>query len=407
MTIIKRTALRMKEPTRQRIAADTVGSSASGPAEFLCGRGCVMFMYLGRRGSLGRYTLELAQAVQAIPEISASFAVSTQNEVAQDIEHVASELVQLHTFDHAASLSAARNFFLARRQLLGYLEREKPRAVINLMPHVWTPLLRRPIQRCGIPFITIIHDAHGHPGDRTGFLMKWLRSEARLADRVMTLSRTVAQRLVTLGEVPPERIRTLFHPDLTYGSALTNRERDCNAPLKLLFFGRIFKYKGLPLLLEAVEMLRAAGVYVRLGVAGAGDIRRERSRLEALGAEIHNRWLKDAEVGPLLARYDAVVVPYIEASQSGVVATAFGNCMPVVGMPVGGITEQIIDGKTGVLASRMTSRALADAIHRLAVDTELYKKVSAHLAATAEDRSMARFVEEIVLEIEPISRRMQ
>ena len=407
MTISQRTALRMKEPKRQSMAADTIGSSASAPTEFLSGCGSVLFMYLGRRGSLGRYTLELAQAVRATPQIRASFALSAQNEVARDIEAVASELVELRTFERAASLSIAHNFFFARRQLLGYLEREKPRAVINLMPHVWTPLLQHAVRRCGIPFITVIHDAHGHPGDRTRYLMKWLRREARLADRVITLSRTVADRLVTLGAVPADRIRTLFHPDLTYGSLLASRERDRNAPLKLLFFGRILKYKGLPLLLEAVEMLRATGVYVRLGVAGAGDIRSERWRLEALGAEIHNRWLEDAEVGPLLARYDAIVVPYIEASQSGVVATAFGNCMPVIATPVGAIPEQVIDGKTGVLANRMTQCALAEAIHRLAVDPELYKNISAHLTTTAEDRSMARFVDEIVSEIEPIGRRMQ
>jgi glycosyltransferase involved in cell wall biosynthesis len=362
----------------------------------LDGRRSVLFMYLGRRGSLGRYTLELAQAVRSMPEISATFAVSAQNEVTKDIELVASELLQLHTFDRAASLSVALNFFFGRRQLIGYIEREKPSAVINLMPHVWTPLLRHAVRRCGIPFVTVIHDAHGHPGDHTNCLTRWLRSEARFADRVIALSRTVADSLVILGVVPAERIRTLFHPDLTYGSALASRERNCNAPLKLLFFGRILKYKGLPLLLDAVEMLRAEGVHIVLGVAGEGDIKSERRRLEALGAEIHNRWLQDAEVGPLLARYDAMAVPYVEASQSGVVATAFGNRMPVIGMPVGGISEQVIDGKTGILANRMTPRALADAIHRLSVDPVLYRDISAHLTATAEDRSMARFVADIV-----------
>jgi glycosyltransferase involved in cell wall biosynthesis len=369
--------------------------------------GSVLFMYLGRRGSLGRYTLELAQAVRGTPEVRASFAVSAQNRVAKDIEPVASELVQLHTFDCAASLSIARNFFFARRQLREYLERQKPRAVINLMPHVWTPLLRRAVRRCGISFITVIHDADGHPGDRTGYLTKWLRSEAHLADRVITLSKSVADRLVTLGAVPAERIRVLFHPDLTYGSAVTRRERDCNTSLKLLFFGRILKYKGLRLLIEAIEMLRAEGVHVHLGVAGEGDIRNERRRLEALGAEIHNRWIEDVEVAPLMARYDAVVAPYIEASQSGVVATAFGNRIPVIGTPVGGIPEQVIDGRTGVLADRVTSRSLAEAIHRLAINPELYKNISAHLTATAEDRSMARFVDAIVSEIAALDCPMQ
>ena len=50
------------------------------------------------------------------------------------------------------------------------------------------------------------------------------------------------------------------------------------------------KYKGLSLLLDAIELLRAEGIHVHLGVAGAGDIADERGRLDALGAEVVNRW---------------------------------------------------------------------------------------------------------------------
>jgi glycosyltransferase involved in cell wall biosynthesis len=83
----------------------------------------------------------------------------------------------------------------------------------------------------------------------------------------------------------------LFHPDLHYESSSSVRRRAVGDPLRLLFFGRILKYKGLPLLIDAVEKLRAEGVPVHLGVAGTGNIRHERSRLEALQAEVVNRWI--------------------------------------------------------------------------------------------------------------------
>ena len=133
-----------------------------------------------------------------------------------------------------------------------------------------------------------------------------------------------------------------------------------------------------------------------------GDLSSQRERLTTLGAEIINRWLEDDEVPGILARYDAIALSHIEASQSGVAAAAFGNCMPVVAMPVGGIAEQVVDGRTGVLAHRTSARSFADAIYRLATDPELYARISAHLSATAEDRSMARFVDELVSEIERI-----
>jgi glycosyltransferase involved in cell wall biosynthesis len=159
------------------------------------------------------------------------------------------------------------------------------------------------------------------------------------------------------------------------------------------------KYKGLPLLLDAVELLRREGLDLKLGVAGAGNLQSERSRLAVLGAEVINRWIDDDEVGPLLARYDAVALSHIEASQSGVAATAFGNGMPVVGMPVGGLVEQIVDGRTGVLAQRMTVRAFADAIRRLASEPGLYDGIVDHLRGSAENRSMQRFLDQIIAEV--------
>lgn len=355
----------------------------------------LLFLYLGRRGALGRFTLELAQAVERMPQIRATFALSSTNETIRDFAGLRRSLLLLDTFERAASLAGARNFFKTRRQLLDRIAQDRPRAVITLMPHVWTPLLAPSIRQAGIPYVTIIHDAVGHPGDRSGLLVPWLRSEAYLADVVVTLSRAVAAKLIAM-ELPREKVMPLFHPDLTYGGAAQARVRAVGAPLRLLFLGRIMAYKGLPLLLDAVEALQAEGLALRLGVAGSGDLGRERARLSRLGAEVINRWLQDHEIGALLARYDALALPHIEASQSGVAAAAFGHGLPVVAMPVGGIAEQVIDGETGVLAAGQDAGALATAIRRLATDADLYGRISAHLVSTAEQRSMTRFVERIV-----------
>jgi glycosyltransferase involved in cell wall biosynthesis len=276
--------------------------------------------------------------------------------------------------------------------LLTWLRRERPGAIVNLMPHMWTPLLRPGIQKLGIAYVTVIHDVIGHQGDPTGYVMRWLTSEARKADVVVTLSRTVANDLQAAGYAREDQVHTLFHPDLSYGATPANRERASGKPFKLLFFGRILRYKGLPLLLTAVEMLRAEGIAVELGVAGAGDLRSERARLASLDAEVTNRWLNDEEIEPLLTRYDAIVLPHIEATQSGVAALAFGNCIPVVGMPAGGLVEQIVSGQTGVLANQISARSLADAIRSLATDPAMYNRISAHLRRTVKDRSMQRFV---------------
>jgi glycosyltransferase involved in cell wall biosynthesis len=360
--------------------------------------GKTLFLYLGRRGALGRFTLELAQAAAALQPSGSVFAISGQSENVRDFAWLGNSLLTLDTFESIASLATVGNFFSARRRLLDRIAADGVTTVVTLMPHIWTPLLARSIRKRGTRYVTIIHDAVSHPGDPTAAVIPWLRSEARLADRVVTLSRAVAHQMIENGFSDPAKTQPLFLADLSYGSSGEAKTWAENEPLRLLFMGRIFKYKGLSLLLDAIELLRSEGLHIHLGVAGAGDIADENARLAAVGAEVLNRWLDDGEIAPLLARYHAVALPYIEASQSGVAAVAFGSCMPVVAMPSGGLAEQVIEGKSGTVAREVSARAFADAIRRLASDRRLYHAISHSLQQTAHERSMRTFVEKLTLD---------
>ena len=146
------------------------------------------------------------------------------------------------------------------------------------MPHIWTPLFAPLIRKHGFRYLTVVHDAHPHPGDPTSLLNGWSMRDALNADSVVTLSRSVADALAAARAVPRERLVPLFHPDLHFGDvrptvpakagadtmarylkAPTNVGRRRGVAFRVLFFGRILAYKGLPALVEAIEMLRAEG----------------------------------------------------------------------------------------------------------------------------------------------------
>lgn len=100
--------------------------------------------------------------------------------------------------------------------------------------------------------------------------------------------------------------------------------------------------------------------------------------------------------GIFLPRFHAVVLSHIEASQSGVAAVALGAGLPIIATPVGGIVEQIKDETTGVLANRIDATSLADAAKRLLLDPQLYQAICQNIADQKGDRSVPRFVEELV-----------
>ncbi len=156
-------------------------------------------------------------------------------------------------------------------------------------------------------------------------------------------------------------------------------------------------YKGLPLFVEACEILRREGLQFGIAVVGEGDLgplrpaprRRSRPRSTTAGSDMM-RWPGSWR------RFDAVVLPNIEASQSGVAATALGHGVPVIATPAGGIVEQIRDGETGLLAESISAEALAASMRRFIHDPELRRRVQKGTASVRGALSIKRLLDELL-----------
>lgn len=380
-------------------SADEIGSAARPRA----GMRRVTFVYLGRSPAFGGFVTSFARALARRGDIGAAMIVAEGTALAAELPACGVPVRAIPTFRRQTPGAVAMGFIKSAPSILHEIEATRSNAVVTLMPHVWSPLLAPRIRRRGPLYATVIHDADPHPGDPTAWLTRWLARDADHADVAIALSGSVAKKLAGRRRVPTSHVVQLSHPDLS------GRDDDApgavrvhprGRPLRVLFFGRIMAYKGLDLLVAAVEQLRARGIAVDLGVAGEGPLDGLAPRLAALGAEVINRWLPIEDVTALLARYDVVACSHIEASQSGVAALAFGNGLPVVATPVGGMREQVVTGQTGVLAERVDAAAFADAVAGLALEPTLFDAIARNLAATRHLRSMDTFVERLLRALE-------
>lgn len=117
-----------------------------------------------------------------------------------------------------------------------------------------------------------------------------------------------------------------------------------------LFFGRIDKYKGIGTLCRAYSALaKDLKAKTELIIAGKGQLSEEESRL--IRSECHItpiiRFITDNEMVWLFQNAVSVVMPYTEASQSGVLPIAYKFGKPVVVSDLRGLTENVIEEKTG------------------------------------------------------------
>lgn len=138
----------------------------------------------------------------------------------------------------------------------------------------------------------------------------------------------------------------------------------------ILFFGLIRKYKGLQYLLQAMPQIQAKVGHVKL--LAAGEMRNDQTFYEKMIAdcgiqdvvEFRTEYIPDQEVEKYFAAADVVVLPYVSATQSGIVQIAYGFHKPVIVTAVGGLPEVVTDGKTGYVVKPEDPEQLAEAVVR-------------------------------------------
>ena len=116
-----------------------------------------------------------------------------------------------------------------------------------------------------------------------------------------------------------------------------------------LFYGMIKPYKGLSLLLKAVDKLQFLTDNFHLIIAGGGNDDNLIYFQKMKNVTIINRFLLDEEMAYLNDISDVVLLPYKSASQSGIIPTSFLFGNPVIATKVGALKENIIDGHNGIL----------------------------------------------------------
>lgn len=133
----------------------------------------------------------------------------------------------------------------------------------------------------------------------------------------------------------------------------------------LLFFGLIRDYKGLDLLIDAMQFLDES---YQLCIAGEcyGSFDKYSKQI---AASVHResiypfiRYVNDREIPRLFSAADVLVLPYRSATQSGVVSVAYHFDLPMISTNVGDFADSIALPQTGIVVPEITSGSLSSGI---------------------------------------------
>jgi glycosyltransferase involved in cell wall biosynthesis len=240
------------------------------------------------------------------------------------------------------------------------------------------------------PLVTTVHDVFRHPGDKQSvFGADYTRRVAFYrSQQIIVHADHLRSAMIENFRVPAQKLTTIPHGELgsLYQRLAKNQESIIREPYTLLFAGRIWPYKGLKYLIEAMPLVAASIPDVKLIVAGSGENINHYlpEDYDSNRYEILNRFIGTDEMVRLFKRSTLSILPYIEASQSGVAALACGLGTPMIASNVGGLSELIEDGQDGLLVPPGNTRQLADAIVRLLKDRPLQQQMQQSLSARCD-----------------------
>ena len=157
---------------------------------------------------------------------------------------------------------------------------------------------------------------------------------------------------------------------------------------RVLLFGRMIRYKGLEILVQAAPIIAAKVPDLKIVLAGRGpELDRLLPEIEHSPLfEIHNRFIDPAEVKTFFTRASVIVLPYFDATQSGPLHLAFSFGRPVVASRVGAMPEALAEGVEGLLVEPGDPAALAQKVIQLLSDPDKAMEMGREGRKKAQDQ---------------------
>ena len=249
----------------------------------------------------------------------------------------------------------------------------------------WMALFWKICRKC--PLVMTVHDPYQHPG--IPFFNKIYQ------DTMQRIFIYKAKKIIVHGNLLRNQIFERYFKKenkdtivLPIGNFTIYKHWDKNKTINkemsstknILFFGTVRPNKGLEYLLKAEPIIRNRINNYKIIIAGKFDaIEKYKKYIEPdARIKIINEYIPNKEVSKYFRNASIVVLPYVSATQTGIIPLAYSFGKPVIATNVGAIPEIVEDGKTGFLLEPRDEKALANAIVRLISDDNLIKKMSAN-----------------------------
>jgi glycosyltransferase involved in cell wall biosynthesis len=350
----------------------------------------IVMITMDRHAGVLHYTSQLSEALSRNNQVS----VITPVGVDKSLFDRSVKLISIPVGNDMRNAIINTLYITRMFNFLKVIQKEDPdiihfQTTHNFWASIFLPLLRK------YKIVTTLHEVGAHFGFSYCYKNKIARRlHLKYSHGLIVHGEKEKKKLMNLGV--KKRCYIIPHGEYSFFMRYGRegiKERDA-----ILFFGRIHSYKGLEYLLKAEPLITKELPNTKIIIAGEGDLKSyDKLKIATHNIEIYNKFIPNGNVSEFFQMSKVIVLPYIEASQSGIIHIAFAFKKPVVATNVGCIPEVVEDGKTGFIVPPRNPEALAEAIIKLLKDDELRKEMGENAyKKTKEELSWDKIAEKTI-----------
>ena len=227
--------------------------------------------------------------------------------------------------------------------------------------------------------VLTVHDPFLHSGATNKMTERDRRMAFRLIPKLVLLNNRQSSAFASYYHVPDNHIfitKLGMYSSILYVDPLPFQS---DRPF-ILFFGQIVEYKGVEYLLEAMKRVHSRYPELMLVIAGGGKYYFDIEPYKKLDyVKIINRYIGTGELAGMLRACEFGVCPYKDATQSGVIQTAFTLGVPMVVTNVGALAVAVQHNITGLVVNPCDVNDLANGIMELYSNKEKLNAMRTHI----------------------------
>jgi glycosyltransferase involved in cell wall biosynthesis len=328
---------------------------------------------LGRKGGIVHYANNMLSEMRLQPENNLTIFASKYCE-----QGVPKESILISTYKNKVQFFVNSLFVLPLLIIQLLITAKKNEIDFIYFPywHFWNAPIIFIAKKMKIPILSTVHDGVLHTGDGEPFEQQLNRYCIKESGGLVFLTKYVKNLVENqIGFVAKSFVIPI---GLIIPNGILSNVRQISSKPKLLFFGRVNYYKGIDILIEAINQLDP-NLFDYCSIVGKWADDSIKSTIKTEKIKVYDGWIEEDDISNFYNNSDILILPYREASQSGVISIGIAGSIPMVCARVGGLVDQLEEGKHSLFFKGEDVEDLKLTLEDLLKNSDKFENISSNL----------------------------